>query len=240
MAQILVIASGKGGVGKSTLTAGLSCALVGMGKRVLAADFDIGLRGLDLMLGAGDRVVFDWGDVLTGRCALAQALLETRGPALLASPARWNDAFTPEAVCALIRAAQADYDYVLIDAPAGIGNGFSLAASAANAGIVVATPDEVCVRGAAAAGRRLAEDHGIESRLVINRLRRKAVLKDKLLNIDDVMDAAGLPLLGVVEDDPELSYRVAAGEELPKNTPAIAAFRRIAARLNGESVPLGI
>jgi septum site-determining protein MinD len=79
MAQILVIASGKGGVGKSTLTAGLSCALVGMGKRVLAADFDIGLRGLDLMLGAGDRVVFDWGDVLTGRCALAQALLETRG-----------------------------------------------------------------------------------------------------------------------------------------------------------------
>lgn len=153
LAKKIVVASGKGGVGKSTLTAGLSGTLAGLGKSVLVIDCDIALRSLDLMLGVRNLVVFDWGDLILYRCEPQQAMLKTDGPALLAAPLTNNDAFTRENFGNLVKSFENYFDYILIDAPAGISGGFRLAVGAADTGIIVATPDEVCVRGRRCRGR---------------------------------------------------------------------------------------
>ena len=238
MAKKIVVASGKGGVGKSTLATGLSSALTGLGKSVLAIDCDIGLRSLDLMLGVREQAVFDWGDLILYRCEPQQAMLKTNGPMLLAAPVSYNDAFTRENFRELIKSFNAHFDYIIIDSPAGISGGFRLAAGAADSGIIVATPDEVCVRGGAAAAAEMIEMGVGNPRLVINRLSKKAVFRGRLLNIDEVIDAAGVQLLGVVPEDGEIAYCATTGRPFPQNNPAGRAYKRIARRLEGESLPL--
>jgi len=238
VAKKIVVASGKGGVGKSTLTAGLAGTLAGLGKRVLAIDCDTGLRSLDLMLGVREQVVFDWGDMILNRCEPQQAMLKTNGLILLPAPAAYHDTFTRENFRELVKSFNAHFDYIFIDSPAGISGGFRLAAGAADSGIVVATPDEVCVRGAGAAAGEMIELGIGNPRLVINRLSKKAVFKGRLLNIDEVIDAAGLQLLGVVPEDREIAYCATTGRPFARNTPAGRAYNRIARRLEGESLPL--
>lgn len=238
MAKKIVVASGKGGVGKSTLVAGLSGALTGLGKSVLVIDCDIGLRSLDLMLGVRDKVVFDWGDLILYRCEPQQAMLKTDGPLLLAAPLSCNDAFTRENFRGLVKSFEQYFDYILIDAPAGISGGFRLAVGAADAGIIVATPDEVCVRGGGIAADEMIAMGVFNPRLVINRFSKKGVVRDRLLNIDDVIDAAGVQLIGVVPEDGEIAFCATTGRPLPKNTPAGRAYNRIARRLEGENLPL--
>lgn len=238
MAKKIVVASGKGGVGKSTLAAGISSALAGLGKRVLAIDCDIGLRSLDLMLGVREQVVFDWGDLILYRCEPQQAMLQTSGPVLLAAPMAYNDAFTRENFRELIKSFNAHFDYIIIDSPAGISGGFRLAAGAADTGIIVATPDEICVRGGSAAAGEMIDMGVANPRLVINRFSKKAVFRGRLLNVDDVIDAAGVQLLGVVPEDEEIAFCATTGKAFPQDSDAARAYKRIARRLEGESLPL--
>ena len=146
MAEKIVIASGKGGVGKSSLTAGLARALSGAGKRVLMLDMDIGLRSLDLIFGTQKDVLFDWGNVIDGGCEPNQAALAAGGPMLMTAPMRMSDSFTKESMKELADKLAKDYDYIFFDAPAGLSDGFELACAAADRGIVVSTADAVCVQ----------------------------------------------------------------------------------------------
>ena len=223
MARKIVIASGKGGAGKSSLAAGLGGALAGMGKHILLIDCDIGLRSLDLILGCAENTVYDWADVLLGRCAPEKAPLSVGGLHLLAAPLRDTPAFTPGAMHSLTAQYDAFFDDILIDAPAGIERGFRLAASAAQEAVVVSTPDAVCVRSAAAA---------------VDRFKAQPVSKRQLLNIDQVIDSAGARLLGIVPDDPNVTYRAAMGKPVPFDCPAGSAYLRIAKRIEGEKIPL--
>lgn len=241
MAARIVIASGKGGVGKSSVSAGLACALQNMGHSVLVVDCDIGLRSLDIVLKANEDMLFTWGDVAAGRCKSEDALVKTpSGVHLLCAPGNYEDCFTPEAMRNLAGDFEERFDYILFDSPAGLGMGFTLAAAAADMAIVVSTPDEVCVRNGAIAADRLAALGIEQSRLVINRFNKKATVRGKLLNIDDVIDSTRLRLIGVVPQDNSVTFNMSCGKSLPKKSQAAAAFSRIALRLDGKRVPLVI
>ncbi len=239
MARKIVIASGKGGVGKSSVSAGLSCALQNAGHNVLVVDCDIGLKSLDIMLCAGEKMLFNWGDVITGRCSPDEALTPTAyGPTLLCAPKEFEPEYTSEAMRKLASEYEERFDYMIFDSPAGVGMGFKLSAAAADTAVIVATPDEVCVRNGAIAADNLAQ-LGIEySRLIINRFDVKATVKRRLMNIDDVIDSTRLRLLGIVEQDTAVSFNLSRGKPLPPRSNAAKAFERIAGRLDGKRIPL--
>ena len=237
MAEIIVIASGKGGSGKSSFTAGVGRALANLGKKVLAIDCDIGLRSLDLLFGVSEKVVFDWGDLLSGRCTPEQAIIKGKID-LLAAPRNFSDDFTPEKTAKLFKSLSENYDYILIDSPAGIDRGFQLASSGADKAVVITTPDNICVRSCARAFdelRRLGVD---DTRLVINMFEVKPVYKHKLLNVDQCIDETGVQLLGVVPRDPNLGYCSVTGMIPGEFSPSTLAFSRIAKRITGKRVPL--
>lgn len=249
MGEVFVVASGKGGSGKTTVTAALACCFAMGRKRVLALDADIGLRNLDLALGLSDRAVFDCFDVLYGRCTLEKAclrhsLLTTLH--LLAAPQLSSDeitaAFRPEVMegmRALCGALRQRYDYVLIDSPAGIGPGLRLAGAGADSAIMVVTPDAACVRDAdQAAGVLFAL--GIERQhLIVNRVRPALIRRGDCLNIDDVIDGVSVQLLGLIPEDGRVASALNAGCPLPlEKSPAARAVMNIARRLTGERVKL--
>ncbi len=237
MAEIILVSSGKGGSGKSSFTAGVSRALAFNGAKVLAIDCDVGLRSLDLLLGLSDKVVFDWGDILLGRCTAEQAIVEGKTH-LLAAPQKFNDAFTPEAFAALVKSLKSEYDYIFIDSPAGIDRGFQIAAAGAKKAVVVTTPDSVCVRSC---GRAFDELYAMgikDVRLIINMFEVKPVCKKRLLNIDQCIDETGVQLLGVVPRDPDLGYCSVTGVSPSEFSPSTLAFSRIAKRITGKRVPL--
>lgn len=237
MAEIILVASGKGGSGKSTFTVGISRALASQGKRALAIDCDIGLRSLDLLFGISDSVVFDWGDLLLGRCDEASAI--THGDIdLLAAPLSFNDTFTEEDFRSLVQKFDDNYDYIILDSPAGIGRGFSLAASGAKRAIVITTPDSVCVRSCNRAFRELDRLAISDVRLVINMFEVKPVCKRRLLNIDQCIDETGVQLLGIVPRDPVLGFCSVTGDAPGEFSPSALAFQRIAKRLCGQKAPL--
>ncbi|HOO25275.1 MAG TPA: P-loop NTPase [Clostridiales bacterium] len=238
MAKKIVVASGKGGVGKSTLTTGLSLNLAARGKKLLVIDGDIGLRSLDLMLGLRDRVVFDWGDIILNRCERDQALLHSDNLTLLAAPLKANDRFSRECFRELVKAFEDDYEYIIIDAAAGISGGFRLAVGAADHGLLVATADEVSVRSAGIAAEEMIALGLTEPRLIINRLKKKDVIKGRFLNIDEVIDSTGVQLIGVVPEDADLAHCATSGKPFKEATPGFQALERIAGRILGENIPL--
>lgn len=237
MAEIIVVASGKGGSGKSTFVTGVSRALAHHGKKVLAIDCDIGLRSLDLLFGVTENVVFDWGDLLLDRCNREQAVIKGDVD-LLAAPRSFYDEFTPEAVSELFKSFSEEYDYIFLDAPAGIDRGFQLAAAGADKSIVVSTPDSVCVRSCSRAFDELRRLNIEDVRLVINMFEVKPVCKKKLLNIDQCIDETGVQLLGIVPRDFEVGYCSVTGTVPGEFSPSTLAFRRIAKRVTGKRVPL--
>jgi len=241
MAKHIVIASGKGGVGKSSVSAGLALALQRDGYRVLLVDCDIGLRSLDLILGAGAELLFHWGDVIQQRCASEQAVIAAaNGLSLLSAPTGFETEYTPAAMRELAAAYDEDFDFILFDSPAGVGMGLELAAAAAELALIVATPDEVCVRSGQIAADLLSGWGVAESRLIINRFDAKSVAKKKLLNIDEVIDSTHLRLLGVVPSDPSVMFYMSRGQMIDEKSKAMRAFERIAQRLNGKRVLLEI
>lgn len=238
MAEKIVIASGKGGVGKSTVVSGISAALATMNKRVLIFDMDIGLRSLDLILGIENPPIYDWGDVLQNRCDVYQAIAEENGISLLSAPMYKYPSATSEALKNLSDLLDSEYDFIFFDSPAGIGEGLQLAAAGADSSILVSTPDPVCCRSASRAGDELYNLGIRDQRLVINRFIPKAVNKNQLLNIDRVIDAAGARLLGVVPEDFNLLSHTTTEEPVSLSSDAGKAFNNIAKRLLGQETSL--
>ncbi len=238
MAKKIVIASGKGGVGKSTVTAGLSRALESEGKKVLAMDFDIGLRSLDLLFGVREQVVRNWGDIVLGNCEKEHAVIHVGGIDFISAPLYYDETFTPEKIKEMIMAFDKDYDVIFIDAPAGIAAGFALACAGADSALVVSTPDDVCVRSVEITARNIAS-HGVkEIRLVINRFIKKLSAKKKFLNIDQVIDLTTVQLIGVIPYDAKIGFSSMEKSTFNFRASSQKSFSRIARRILGENVPL--
>ena len=235
--KVIAFANNKGGSGKSTFVSGISNALATLGKKVLAADCDIGLRSLDLMFGVTENVVFDWGDLLCDRCTVEQAIIKAEID-LLAAPRNFSSEFTPEKTAKLFKSFSRDYDYILLDSPAGIDRGMRLAASAADRAIVVSTADSICVRSCARAFDELRRLNIDDTRLVINMFEVKPACKHKLLNIDQCIDETGVQLIGVVPRDINIGFSSVTGTSPKEFAPSSLAFNRIAKRISGKRVPL--
>lgn len=238
MAKKIVIASGKGGVGKSTVTAGLSRALEGEGKKVLAMDFDIGLRSLDLLFGVREQVANNWGDIILGNCNAKNAVIAVGNIDFISAPLSFNEQFTAENVKKMIDSLEKDYDVIFFDAPAGISNGFLLACAGADSAVIVATPDDVCVRSAEITSRKIAA-YGIgDIRLVINRFIKKLSAKKKFLNVDEVIDLTTVQLIGVIPYDAKIGFSSMRTSSFNFKSASQKSFGRIARRILGENVPL--
>ena len=238
MSEKIIVASGKGGAGKSSLCAGLALSLASKGESVLVIDFDIGQSCVDFILGAQTIPVYNWGDALSGRCSPKEILSSEGSVFYISAPKRWEDSFTAEKMKKTVEAFEKTFDYILFDSPAGLTGGFLLAAECADSGIIVSTPDEVCVRAAANAADELFE-RGVDNvRLVINRFDRRPTEKGKFLNIDEVIDSVKVRLIGVVPEDKNITYCSSAGFKSLDECPAKASYARIAGRLCGKEIPL--
>ncbi len=241
MGTAIVVTSGKGGTGKTSMTAGLAVALSQMGRQVLCIDMDIGLRNLDISLGLSDRVLMDFSDVALGRCTLTRGAVnhpELLRLSLLTAPLTIPQQLTENHVKQLISDAKTLYDYVLIDCPAGLESGFRFATCAADRALVVATCDASSLRDAQRAVTALR--HLPQIHLIMNRIQPK-LLRKLHTTIDDAMDSAGLPLLGVVPEDPKVTLSANSGRPLTRMTGrqgAAAACINMAKRLEGYSVPI--
>lgn len=238
--MITVVTSGKGGAGKSTVSAGLACALARRDRRVLLVDGDAGLRSLDVMLGIAGQAVYDLADVIAGDCAPADAVYPSPicpNVFVMPAPVELERLAKPEELAALCHRLTAFYDDVIIDCPAGIGSGFETATAAAERALVVSTPDMVCARDAQIMARLLREK-AIPARLVINRLRVRPILRGKMPDIDELIDTASLQLIGVLPEDEAVAVANAYGKPLPTDSVASQCFANLAARYLGEDVPL--
>ncbi len=241
--RVITVTSGKGGVGKTTLTANLAVALALLGRRITAIDTDIGLRNLDLVMGMENRIIYDIVDVAEGRCHLMQALIRDRhlsGLQLLpASQTHDKSSIGPEEVAAICEELRGENDFVLVDSPAGIEVGFYNAVAGADEVIIVTTPELSAVRSADRV-IGLAESMGKgPGRLIINRIKPGMVRRGDMLDTFDVIESLAIELLGVVPDDEAVI--VAANRGVPlaneQSTQASRAFHNIARRLTGEEVP---
>ena len=243
-ARVIVITSGKGGVGKTTTTANIGAALADKGHKVLLIDTDIGLRNLDVVMGLENRIVYDLIDVIEGRCRVSQALIkDKRCQNLVLLPAAQirdkNDVNTDQ-MKELIYSLKESFDYILIDCPAGIEQGFKNAIAAANEAVVVTTPEVSATRDADRI-IGLLEAAGIKNpRLVINRLRIDMVKDKNMLSVEDILDILAVKLLGVVPDDENVVISTNKGEPLVYKGDSLAAkaFKNIASRIEGVEVPL--
>jgi len=238
-----VVTSGKGGVGKTTTTANLGCALARRGRKVVLVDADIGLRNLDLVLGLEKRIVFDLVEVAEGRCALRSALIkdkrfEDRLWLLPAAQTRDKQAITEEQTEAITRELAGMADYVLIDCPAGIEHGFRNAVAGAEEAIVVTTPEVSAIRDADRVVGKLGERQ-MPTRVIINRIRPDLVKTGDMLSVDDVCEVLALELLGVIPDDEDIIDTTNRGEPvaLAEATRLGSIYAKIARRLEGETVP---
>jgi len=242
-ARVIVITSGKGGVGKTTTT-NIGAALADKGHKVLLIDTDIGLRNLDVVMGLENRIVYDLIDVIEGRCRVSQALIkDKRCPNLVLLPAAQirdkNDVNTDQ-MKELIFSLKESFDYILIDCPAGIEQGFKNAIAAADEAVVVTTPEVSATRDADRI-IGLLEAAGIKNpRLVINRLRIDMVKDKNMLSVEDILDILAVKLLGVVPDDENVVISTNKGEPLVYKGDSLAAkaFKNIASRIEGVEVPL--
>lgn len=235
-ARKILFASGKGGVGKSSLAVCMAYRLKDKGYKVLMIDCDICLRSLDILLGLTKNAVYDWSDVVNDRCSAKDAITCENGPSLIVAPNNDVDV-TVEQMQELVKNYEDDFDYILIDSPAGIGKGFRLALSMADEALVISTPDSVCVHNACVAADKIRES-GIEPKLVINKFSKREVLKAKLLNIDSVIDETGVKLIGVVPQDKKFSLNLLNGINLQNNIKAVKEMDRIIKRLDNISVEL--
>ncbi len=244
--RVIVVTSGKGGVGKTTTTANIGVALANMGEKVALLDADIGLRNLDLALGLENRIVYDIVDVVEGRAKLRQALIkDKRNPNLVLLPAaqtRDKSAINVKQMQDVIEEIKAEgYTFILIDCPAGIEQGFKNATAGATEAIVVTNPEMASVRDADRIIGLLEAQDLHNPKLIVNRLRVRMVKNQEALGVEDVQDVLGssVKLLGVVPDDEAIITSTNRGEPVSLNEEGMAgeAFRRIARRLKGEEVP---
>ncbi len=243
MGEVIVITSGKGGVGKTTTTANIGIGLSILGKKVLVIDTDLGLRNLDVVLGLENRIVYNLVDVIEGSCRLKQALIQDkRYPGLCLLPSaqtRDKTSVSPEQMTKLISEIREDYDFVLLDCPAGIEQGFQNAIAGAERAIIVTTPEVSSIRDADRI-IGLLEASGIRrNELVINRLRIDMVRRGDMMSVDDVTEILAVDLLGVIPDDEQVVIATNQGEPaVGDGSAAGRSYMDICRRLNGEDIPI--
>ncbi len=242
MSEVIVVTSGKGGVGKTTTSANVGTGLAQMGKSVVLIDADIGLRNLDVVMGLENRIVYNLVDVIEGTCRLKQALIkDKRHTGLYLMPAaqtRDKNCITPGQMIKLVEALKQQFDYIILDCPAGIEQGFQNAIAGADHAIVVTTPEVSAIRDADRIIGLLEANEIKKVDLIVNRVRYDLVRRGEMMTVDDVVDILGLPLLGVVPDDENVVIATNQGEPLVgKSSLAGQAFYNICNRLNGKEVP---
>lgn len=244
MQNVIVVTSGKGGVGKTTTVANLGAGLAQQGKKVVLIDTDIGLRNLDVVLGLENRIVYDLVDIVEGTCRLKQALIkDKRFEGLYLIPAaqtRDKMAVNTAQMKKLIEELEQEFDYVLIDCPAGIEQGFKNAIAGAKSAIVVTVPEVSAVRDADRIIGLLSANGVDDCQLMVNRLRPDLVKKGDMLALDDTLDILGIDLIGVVPEDESIIRSSNIGEPIVSNDKSSAgkAYRNITRRILGENVPL--
>lgn len=243
MGECIVITSGKGGVGKTTTTANIGAGLAILGKKVVVIDADIGLRNLDVVLGLENRIVFDIVDVVSEKCRVKQALIKDKrydGLFLLpAAQTKDKDSINQEQMIKLCNDLKEEFDYVIVDCPAGIEQGFKNAIAGADRAIVVTTPEVSAVRDADRIIGLLEAAELRNPRLIVNRLRIDMVKSGDMMNIEDITDILAIDLIGVVPDDEEIVISTNRGEPAIGNENSLCgqAYRNITRRITGEDVP---
>jgi septum site-determining protein MinD len=254
MAKVLVVTSGKGGVGKTTSTAALGAALAQAGQNVAVVDFDVGLRNLDLVMGAERRVVFDLINVVQGVAKLSQALIRDKRLETLwllpASQTRDKDALTEHGVASVINELRSKFDWVICDSPAGIERGATLAMRFADAAVIVTNPEVSSVRDSDriiglldSKTEKAEKGQRIEKHILITRYDPQRAARGEMLNIEDVLDILSTPLLGIIPESEEVLHASNVGSPVTLNNAKSAparAYLDAARRLRGEDVPMTI
>ncbi len=244
MGEVIVITSGKGGVGKTTATANIGAGLAMRGYKVALVDADIGLRNLDVVLGLENRIVYDLVDVAHGHCRLKQALIKDKrfeGLYLLpAAQTKDKTAVKPEQMKEICLQLKEEFDFVIIDCPAGIEQGFRNAIAGAEKAIVITTPEVSAVRDADRVIGLLEAAELREPKLVVNRLRPKMVRQGDMMTIEDIIDILAVDLLGVIPEDEQIIVTTNRGDAVVfmDRSRSGEAFRNITRRILGEPVPL--
>jgi septum site-determining protein MinD len=240
MSECIVVTSGKGGVGKTTTSANLGVALAMQGSTVAVVDADIGLRNLDVILGLENRIVYDLVHVIEGECRLKQALIrDKRVEGLFLLPAaqtRDKNAVTPQQMRELVEKLKAEFDYVLVDCPAGIEQGFKNAVAGADRAVIVTTPEVSAIRDADRIIGMVEAAELPEPNLIINRYRAKMVNRGDMMNKEDILEILAIPLLGIVPDHEDIIISANRGVPAVFDESSVVgeAFRRIGRRLSGE------
>lgn len=243
MGESIVITSGKGGVGKTTTTANIGTALAALGKKVIVVDGDTGLRNLDVLMGLENRIVYTLFDVIEGRCRLKQATIKDKRYSNLCllptAQTKDKDDISPEQMLKVINELKEEYDYVLIDCPAGIEQGFENSVIGADRALVVVNPEITSVRDADRVIGKLdakgLDDHGI----IVNRIDYEMTKSGDMLDVQDIIETLSVKLMGVVPNDKNVTVSTNKGEPivLENNAYAGQAFKNIARRITGEEVP---
>lgn len=242
-AQVVTITSGKGGVGKTTTVANLGVGLALLGKRVVCIDADIGLRNLDVVMGLENRIVYDLVDVIEGHCRLRQAMIKDKRLSELyllpAAQTRDKTSVSAQDMVSLCEQMKGDFDYILIDCPAGIEQGFRNAVAPADTVMIVTTPEVSAVRDADRVIGLVEAAEKETPQLVINRVRPDMIDRGDMLSTVDVIEVLAIDLIGIVPDDEEIIVSTNRGVpvSLENNSLSGMAFRNIARRLEGEDVP---
>ncbi|PKM66322.1 MAG: septum site-determining protein MinD [Firmicutes bacterium HGW-Firmicutes-2] len=243
MSECIVITSGKGGVGKTTTSANIGIGLAMLGKKVILIDADIGLRNLDVVLGLENRIVYNLVDVVEGNCRLKQALIKDKKfPELFLLPAaqtRDKDAVSPEQMKELCENLKEDFDYVIIDCPAGIEQGFKNAIAGADRAIIVTTPEISAIRDADRIIGLLEANEMKDHRLIVNRLRTDMIKRGDMMSVEDVIDILAIDLIGAIPDDENIVISTNNGEPIVINQDVLSgkAYLNICKRVMGEDVP---
>ena len=245
LGEVLAVLSGKGGTGKTSVCAGIASALAEAGRKVLCVDCDVGLRNLDISLGLADGCALSFLDVVSGSYDLSQAARHPLYPSLCVLTAPRNcpvERIDTGALCTMLRQARQEFDFVLLDAPAGVDAGFRLVSAAAGRFLLVTGFGPASVRDAARVGELLELQGKQDVRLIVNRVDRE-MLSTVRITIDDVMDDAGLPLAGIIPEDPCVTLAASFGKPLLRyapRCPAAKACRRIAKRVQGFHEPIAL
>lgn len=242
MNNVIVVASGKGGTGKSTVCICLSVSLLKHGKRVLLIDCDCGMRGLDIMLDMERDILFDASDAVCGNCTVQEAVYPCRGDEglfFMAAPFDAENELSPEVFTQLVESVRKDYDYVIIDSPAGIGSGFITAASPASTALIVTNAEPTSIRGCVKVRQKLSL-MGIEQvRLVINRFDRKMFTRLGFYrDLDDVIDASQTQLIALIPFDIGISAVMQKGLTGGRASASMEIFDGLAGRILGRQIPL--
>lgn len=243
MSKVIAVTSGKGGTGKSSICSGLGYSLAKQGCRTLIIELDFGLRCIDIIFGMQDKIKYDLGTVLAGKCSPNDAVLQTGMASnlyILCAPENPFTVVTVEQITDICQQIKKYYDYIIIDTGAGINSHVFDIVEQSNLILVVSTPDPICVRDARMMSDAFYTRGNQRQRLIINKVTKKAIGYSLVKDLDEIIDTIGVQLVGVIPEDYQLVAATGTGQPLPSGCPSLNAFESIAKRIQGENVPLSI